>query len=446
VCLLAEVLTGEHDVRVHDAGFSGPEQLARVVEEHEPDFVGLGIRNVDDMVMKASEYYVDAIAAEVVDPIRAATGAPLILGGAGFSILPSALLERLGGDYGIVGEGERALPALLAALQGDRRAEEVPGVLVRGGDTQRPAVPVTPEHIPFADIDSWIDYAPYRQRGSYPIQTSRGCSRRCIYCTYPLLEGRTTRLRSPASVVSELEAARARLGGVTFELVDSNFNVSAEHAEAICREILRRGLEVRLRSMGINPAGVNTELVALMQQAGFAQIDCTPDSASETMLEGLGKGFSRCQLERVARALSGLEMPTMWFFLFGGPGENERTVAETLEFIDEKVAPEDMVYAAVGLRIYPGTELHRRAVEEGIVDRGDSLLRPRFYVSPTLGSERLHELVTEACAIRPNCVPAWESTPSPEMVRRAMALREELHLREPMFRTFIRIRRERMAG
>jgi len=444
LCLMASVLEGSYEVRVIDGAPREPEGWRGVLDAFAPDYVGLGIRNIDNVVMDRPEFFLDTIATDFVMPIRAATRAPLILGGAGFTILPDEILSALQGDYGIVGEGEVAFPVLLHALDRGEDPSGIPRVLVRGGiktlDPASPA-PVPPPRIPPAQIDRWIDYAPYRRRGAYPVQIKRGCRHECVYCTYPGIEGRAFRQRSVLLVVDELEAARTRLGDVMFEFVDSTFNDPAGLAETLCREIVERGLDLRLRTMGVNPAHLTTELLTLMRRAGFGQIDFTPDSGSPRVLERLGKGFTRACLERGATLIREHGMPTMWFFLFGGPGECEETIAETFDFIDRFICEEDLVFVGEGLRVYPGAPLHEIAVREKVVEPGQSLLRPCFYVSPTLGRERLRRALDQALAPRLNCLRAAEPGPSPEMIQEASRLRREEGLDEPMFRSLLRVRR-----
>lgn len=443
LCLVATALAPRWQVRIHDP-LSDTSDLAGAVEHFAPDYVGLGIRNIDDVVMEDGVSFVNDIRERFARPLRRLTRAPLILGGSGFSIFPRELLEECDADYGVVGEGEAALPALLEALEQHGDPLAVPGVVAPGRPLPRRAVrPVALDGLPFARIDRWIDFAPYRERGAYPIQTKRGCARRCVYCSYPQVEGRVFRRRSPESVVDEIAETRERLGDVAFEFVDSVFNDPPGHAESICWEIAQRGLKVRLRTMGVNPAQVTRELIDLMSAAGFSQIDSTPDSASPTMLRRLRKNFSLAELERTATIVRAAGMPTMWFFLLGGPGETEETLAETFAFIDRFVSPEDMVHISEGLRVYPRTALYDTAVREGLVAPGESLLARRFYVSPALGRERLLEIVGREIATRPNCVRSSESTPPPEMLREAARIRREQGLTEPLFRTLLRLRRER---
>ena len=67
--------------------------------------------------------------------------------------------------------------------------------------------------------------------------------------------------------------------------------------------------------------------------------------------------------------------------------ETRETLEETLRFAAWRLGRGDAVYLTVGLRIYPGTTLHRIALAEGVVEGGDPLLAPRFYFSDALRLE-----------------------------------------------------------
>ena len=444
LCLVAASLEGRHAVRVFDATFDGPGELRRVLGEFGPHCVGIGIRNIDNVTMGGERYYIDAIKRDYVAVIRAESKAPIVIGGSGYNLFPELLLTTLGADFGVVGEGERSFGLLVDALEAGTDPSKIPGVVAAGktaGCAVRPARSRGALELPASTVDAFIPFEPYRARGAYPIQTKRGCHLRCVYCAYPVIEGRTYRLRSPSSIVDEIEAAAARLGQVVFEFVDSTFNAPADHAEAICREIIGRGLKIRLRSMGVNPGAVTERLLDLMKAAGFVQIVCSADTASPVMLLHLDKGFTREKLKSVAGMLRKRDMPTMWSFIFGGPGETAETIGESLDFIDRFVCELDMVHMTEGIRIYPQTPIHALAVEEGLIAETDDLLRPVFYVSQRLGRTRLGELVRRASETRPNCIRNIDSSPTPDMLRRAAALRREQHLDEPMFRTLLRLRR-----
>ncbi|MEN8190012.1 MAG: radical SAM protein [Thermodesulfobacteriota bacterium] len=443
--LLYRSLEPYYHLSFFDGFCSNLSELANHIRGFNPDYIAVSIRNIDDMVKAEGLSFVPALEEKFFSPIREAFSGPVILGGAGFSIFPGELMKLSGADYGIIGEAELLLVELLDCLDRGRDPAQLTGIITKTekSSSPPPRKSVDLQQLPHADLDLLLDYTPYIKRGAYPVQTKRGCAHRCIYCSYPHLEGRKYRRRPPENVVDEIEETSQRLTGknITFEFVDSTFNDPVGHGESICREIIRRDLSVKLRTMGINPANVTSELLDLMQEAGFSQIDSTPDSASPQMLVNLKKNFSRKQLEQSGALIRQHQMPTMWFFLFGGPGETEETFYETVDFIEHHVHPEDLVHMTEGLRVYPHTALYDHALAKGVLNAGDNLLTPYYYISPEIGENRLEELVCEVSRSHVNCIRATESTPPPELMAAAMEQRAAQNLDEPMFRTLLRLER-----
>lgn len=444
LCLLSAMLEKKYEVKIFDGVFNEGMGLVRLVLDFQPDFIGFSIRNIDDVVIDRPVFYVDEILEKFIFPVKAIARVPMILGGSGFSIFPEELMRLTGVQYGILGEAEKSFPDLLDALVNGTDVTHIPNIVVQGRKHLQTGF-AFPEFKPFSlhsELDQRLDFNPYRPRGVYSVQTKRGCSHGCIYCTYPLIEGKHYRLRDPEDIADEIEQAYRRIGNIMFEFVDSTFNDPVGHAEEICRAIIRRKIKVRLRTMGINPRHCSDELFALMIKAGFVQIDATPDSASPQILKNLRKGFALREVEKMARLILKHHLPTMWFFLFGGPGEDVSTFKETLDFIDAYVSPDDMVYMTAGLRVYPNTPLHKIAIREGMIHKEQSIFRdPFYYFSEKLPKFQLDQMILEATLQRHHCIPARETTPPVGMVKEALSLREKEHIDEPMFRTLIRIRK-----
>ena len=449
LCLLSASLEDTWEVSIYDCMFDEGVGLVDRVLQFNPDYIGFSIRNIDNTMPDNFVYYVDNQIFRIILPVKKVTSAKIILGGSGFSIFPQELMELTQADYGIIGEAETAFQQLLDALEKGEDVFHFRNVLTGSATKERSGSTYIHQVLfsdRFSEIDLKIDFNPYRERGAYSIQTKRGCSHGCIYCTYPLLEGTTFRTRKPVDIVNEIEEAHGRLGDVMFEFVDSTFNDPSGHAEAICREIICRKLRIRLRTMGINPRNSSEGLFELMMEAGFVQIDATPDTASPALLANLGKGFDLHEVQQMATAIRKFNLPTMWFFLFGGPGENDDTFKETLDFIDKYISAEDLVYMASGLRVYPNTPLEKTALQEQVIKPGQSLLYPPvFYFSTGISRDRLVQLIHEASSVRLNCIYSSETRPPLEMLEEAHQLRAEQKLNEPMFRTLLRIRKEWIA-
>jgi radical SAM superfamily enzyme YgiQ (UPF0313 family) len=161
------------------------------------------------------------------------------------------------------------------------------------------------------------------------------------------------------------------------------------------------------------------------------------------MLQNLKKDFNRKKLEKVASVLKEADMPTMWFFILGGPGEDDDTLDETFDFIQRFIDERDLVHITEGLRIYPDTGLEEIAIKEGLIKKGESLLMPRFYISKRIGQEKLTARIREFTSQHYNCLRSADSSPTNEMLQKALEIRKQTNLKnEPMFRTLLRLRKE----
>ena len=391
VAVAASLEHAGHDVRLLDLCFArSPVIAARdAAAEFKPDVVGVSVRNIDNSDAVALQHYTPEAAA-VVNALRAASppGSHLIAGGAAFGVAPQALFTELGVDYAVAGDGERASVALVAALAAGREPGVIPGLVRRAGE----AITFTPpgedadlDSLPPLSLARWVDLGRYQRHGAtVPVQTKRGCVYRCVYCTYRNVEGFGYRTRAPELVADEIQELRRTAGVRHVDFVDSTFNSPPGHAIEVCEAIERRRLGVQLETTNFTPATAPRELLSAMRAAGFRSLGITAESASDAVLDRLEKGFTAAKAREVAERVERAGIRSLWIFLVGGPGETPATLEETLTFAAWRLGRGDAVYLTVGLRVYPGTTLHRIAIDEGVVAPGDSLLAPTFYFSPAL--------------------------------------------------------------
>lgn len=375
-----------HEVRCLDLMFSEDPaaEAAREASDFKPDCVGLSVRNIDNQDMLETSFYLPPVR-EVVVALRAVSGAPIVLGGAGFSIFPAECLRYLDVGLGVVGEGESAFPALLAALAAGADPSPLPGVASAAGGRVRVNPPAIGDltRLPPPDRAA-LDVSRYNwQPGAGPpftanIQSRRGCHMGCVYCSSPLIEGRRVRARGISEVADEMQWLDERgIRSVIF--TDSLFNYPADYARALCREVAGRRLSITWTA-SVNPAYHDPELFRLMRLAGCTTISLGNESGSDEVLGSLGKGFGREDVARTVAAARAEGLDFYCFLMVGGPGETRGTVEESVGFLDGLGA--GSVRVTLGVRVYPGCELERTARREGIIEPGRNLLYPTFYVSP----------------------------------------------------------------
>jgi len=396
LCVVAAARAAGHQVDFLDLCLvaSPPETLRKTLAAGKYQAVAFGIRNLDNCWSFAPKMYFDEVR-ELAETVRDCFQGPLILGGTGFSVSPHGWMSRLKATCGVIGEGERAFPEVLARLEAGRSLDGIDGVItapqngVPLASLSAPTVARLSElPLPAHDL---CNYAAYVKGGGFvSVQTKRGCPFQCIYCIYPQLEGRRYRLRSPEAVVQEIEDVAVRSKVRHFFFVDSVFNDPRGHALAICRELGRRRLPVRWSAF-CNPTGFDAELAHAMKQAGCDGVEFGQDVASAKMLEALRKPFGQAETRIALQAARDAGLPFVIYLLFGGPGETWADVEDTQNFLNG-CAPAHAIFATFGIRVYEGTQLAQIAVREGQVKPDQDLFEPAYYLSPGLADHTIENL------------------------------------------------------
>ena len=402
-----------HTVNVLDLCFQKKwmSVLTSRIEEFRPEVIGISIRNIDNVNLLHPKSYLPEVK-RIIETIRNTTSIPLVIGGSGASMCPAEVLSELKADFIIVSDGEQSFVDLLDALATGRTANDIPGL---GQNINGIFSLIPPRLKEFkkgnAELGKWVDMKNYQNVGSsYVIQTKRGCPQKCIYCTYnQVLEGNRLRLRSPVDVVDEIEEAIKRYRADCIEFVDSVFNFPLDHCTEILEEILSRSLRVTFTAMGVSPKNLDDKLLSLMWRAGFTSFMISPESASADMIRNYKKGFTVDDLVCAAEALSKTRFTALWFFLIGGPGENNSTLDQSLKFIlkylnQPKPPPYSMANLFLGVRLYPGTELWKIALEEGVIHLKSNPLKQLWYVSKNLDLKLAFNQMTEAAKRCPGII------------------------------------------
>ena len=377
-CVATATEQAGHDVLLLDL-LREPDARAAIgdaVADLRPDVIGVSVRNIDDQCRARPAFLIEK-AREVVRICRDRSDAPIVVGGAGYSIFPESALAYLGADFGIQGEGEVAFPALLDRLERGADLEGVPNLV-------RPSRPRAPRA--FADALDRLPLPaarflelPAQGEAWMAVQTRRGCGMDCSYCSTAAIEGRAQRRRSPAAVVRWLAQHAGR--GCSFYFVDNSFNVPLAYAKELCRQIAAAGLAMSWRCI-LHPHHVDEELVRLMAAAGCREVSLGFESGCARVLRQMNKKFTVDEVRACARLLGDHGVRRMGFLLLGGPGETRGSVEESLGFAEELAL--ESVRVTAGIRIYPGTALALLAVGEGVIGADDPLLEPRFYLAAGL--------------------------------------------------------------
>lgn len=361
------------------------EAVTSYLDAYAPDYIGVSIRNLDNCCMQYPRSFVEQVCI-LVDWVRQWSHAAIvILGGAGFSLLPRQWLQETGADYGIVGDGCDSMVELLSHLEKGEEPSTVSGLMfcTKNGEWKylTPEAPEQLDHPYFPSRSGFLHSYDVERKVRHNVLTKRGCALSCTYCAYPSLEGRAVRLRSPQGIADEIEQMVLQHDIGSFDFVDSVFNYPLEHAEDICRELIGRAVPVSWGCF-LNPRFFTADFAGLLKQAGCSEVEFGIDSGSDICLRSFKKNFRQTEIRAVVQLCQEQDLSFSFCLLIGGPEETPETLRETLDLMEELKV--QRIFGLFGIRILPSTDMYRYVGSP----EPDDLLHPKFFMSPQLNLEQ----------------------------------------------------------
>lgn len=363
------------------------DRLKEEILKISPDYIGISIRNIDDVDSLSDNTLLLSTEKDIVKIVRENTTAPVIAGGAALSIMPEEILDYIGADYGIVGAGEKNILTLIENLD-----KNIPFPRISGNNKlQREEANTLPPMWDKNLVDFYLS-----KSGMLNLQTKRGCPYKCSYCVYPSLEGNRFRYREPASVIDDIERAHKLYNVDTFFFTDSIFNDSDGKYLELAEKIISSGIKIRWAGY-FRPQGVQKDDLRLLKRSGLYAVEVGSDAGSDATLHAMGKGFTFNDILEFYNGCIAENISSAYFFIFGGPGETDKTLQEGLMNLRE--LKDGVIFIYSGIRILPATRIYYQAIKEGVLSKNDPLLTPIYYFSPHIDVKEMNILIEKEAAM-----------------------------------------------
>lgn len=261
-------------------------------------------------------------------------------------------------DFGVVGEGELTLAALLGVLESGDKLKAVKGIIYRNGNkvvsTGHSGRITDLDTIPYPDyslFDSVVTGTIY----NYPLVTSRGCPYLCTYCCVKDVMGKKWFARSLENIIRELKEAKDLYKFSSFNIQDDNFSLDMKRAKGFCETLVSEGLNMKWSCPnGIRADKVDEELMSMMRQAGCFAVAMGIESGVEKEFSAIKKGES---LDDIVAAVEMAKRNKIWVFgnfIIGLPHSNLKSIRESIRFA-KRLKLESCIFNV--LVPFPGTEV-----------------------------------------------------------------------------------------
>jgi radical SAM superfamily enzyme YgiQ (UPF0313 family) len=346
------------------------EAVTRLIQELQPEVVGLSIMTFQRRT-----------AGRIIELVRALKpDAKIVVGGYDPSLAPDAY-EPWRVDYLVRGEGEVTFRDLLRAIEGGGEIDRIQGLSFRNGhgwihnEARAPHRLEDGEiRLPQRDARVLTGYT-LMGRQIDVVETSRGCTYDCSFCSIIEMRGRNFFTYSFERVLDDIRDARDH-GARTIFLVDDNIMLNVRRFEALCEAIIAadlNGIDYFVQAMTSSIANHGETLAPLMKRAGFRYVFLGIENILEGDLEFLrasAKNMERKDGQATGNAtlkaidyLHRYEMYVVGGLIVGNPGDTRESIEANLEFARRYV---DWPYIQHPTP-YPGTPMTKDFRQKGLI-------------------------------------------------------------------------------
>jgi radical SAM superfamily enzyme YgiQ (UPF0313 family) len=338
-----------------------------------PDVVGLSVMTFQRRTAK-----------KLIDLVRQLRPAvQVVVGGYDPSLAPEAYTDNHAGvvDFIVRGEGDITLRELVRALEQGRGYDHIAGLSYRHGDrfVHNAARPVS-------GLDGGAIRLPHRAarvltgynalgRQIDVVETSRGCTFDCSFCSIIAMRGRNFYPYALDRVLADIRDARDH-GARAIFLVDDNITLNVRRFAALCQAIIDAGLhdlDYTVQAMTAALAQHGAMLAPLMRQAGFRYVFLGIENILDenlTFLHASAKNQHRTPGRQVGNAtrkaidyIHRSKMYVIGGMIVGNPDDTREAIAANLEFARRYV---DWPYIQHPTP-YPGTPMTHDFRDRGLI-------------------------------------------------------------------------------
>jgi len=259
-------------------------------------------------------------------------GAKICLGGPYVTTLMEEIFQETPADFAVYGEGEITFSELISHIRGERKPEDIPGLMY----IDRNGVVKTNSHRPkIRDLDSLprpaYELFPMNRYPLHRMVSSRGCPYACSWCNSSSIWNSSYRMNSPENMVAEMEYLTNNYRKKIFIFGDNTFNSDLQRLEKFCDLLLSNGLNI-LWSVSLRADNVTPEIAEKMKKAGCYNVAIGVESANNDVLRKMGKSTTIEKIKEGIKILKEAGIEIMSQYVIGSPHETFETFKESFDF------------------------------------------------------------------------------------------------------------------
>ncbi len=364
------------------------EEYVNILNEYNPDVIGYSVYTRTVPFLKRMVAINKKVMSNAIN----------VVGGPHPTFRVNEMLNEIGADFVIRGEGEFVFLKLLESLNYPEgyRLKDVKGISYlynkqivntasQGYIKKLDALPLQPIGLIKTELYST----------AFSIITSRGCPGNCIYCASRALAGNEYRMRSAENVISEIYFLEKKLNSTKIIILDDTFTADKERLKKFCQLVYsmndRYTFRIESRVDSVVPGDID-----MLKKIGCEVIHFGVESGSQKVIKQIGKNIDLCWAEEIMEYACKQKIHVVASFIIGHYCDTKESVLETINLL-KRLKNRGIEVSVAGCIPFPGTPLYNNKKKLGVEVHANSWQEYDFsniiVSTDYLNCEQLRELL-----------------------------------------------------
>jgi anaerobic magnesium-protoporphyrin IX monomethyl ester cyclase len=280
---------------------------------------------------------------------------------------------KSGADFLVIGEGEETTFELYNAIMSEGNFHEVNGIAFFESNhviqTQARTKFKELDELPLPNREA-INMQSYLEtwknnhgESSMTISTQRGCPYTCKWCSTAVY-GQSYRRRPAHQVAAEMKMLKEQYNPDAIWFVDDVFTISHKWLTAFHEEVVKQKAQIRFECI-TRAERLNDEILRLLKEAGCFRIWIGAESGSQEIIDAMDRRVDVNHVKKIIQDTNAMGIETGTFIMLGYPGETEKNIDETIQYLKEAKPTHYTITVAYPIK---GTSLYNE-IEDKITER-----------------------------------------------------------------------------
>jgi len=268
---------------------------------------------------------------EMVNYLKKKYNIPIICGGSGPSSYPEYYIKNSEADYVIAGPAEITLKKLLDYIKAGNKKNNIENVYTKSNNNSLVNIDKKYDFLPFINIKN------LKERSIIQIQATRGCPKKCSYCSVHFTSGSEYLKSDKNDIINQINKLNIKNKKIHINFEDDNISYDKKYFLSLINEIKDKYKDAAFSfENGLDFSTLDKGMIDELIKNGLTQFNVSLTSSNIKMLNNLKREYTLNNFDNFLKLITGYNLPVIVYFISGLPDDNWHNILNTILYLASK--------------------------------------------------------------------------------------------------------------